>query len=600
MALQARSIVVGWLAGRPGWQKILLVIGLVLATIKGTWWCIRNPKYSVPPFLGLLAFCHWFDLGFQPALLIGLVFLIGSSLAITVGWLGLLLRHSEIDTWRQLFRGLPRLIDVYRGWPLVMRKLGLVAKNSDGETPPIVHPRISARGGIFGTIDTSSIAQEAGRVIGHAEDMAAAFRADRVIVKRETSYLAEVRIEWGRHLRQMYGLHDIPWIDGEQEWPYQIPFGITEDGLPAVIKAHTSLIIGGESDSGKTRTVWAILAGYLRMGVPIRVRVIDPSGVEFVQMKKFMNDPGSICHDYVAGMDSKKLDAFFDRAQQAMETRAAAQGADEVLIHMPTAEHPLDIMILDEAIPVSGSWGKSPKDHILAKYGFLGRKYGFMAILLTQAAQTDVLTRLRDFYPQRLAFRFANRHLTEAVLTEGAEGRGARCSYLDPLHDRGVGYMPTAGGYVGFRAARVLDSEIPLIAAGKIPDAPADMTVRDNQPHIVYRLFGANDEYLYAGITCLYLGTPEHQIAAYSEHELAKRAAMNRANQHRKEQPWGHEIVDVDVDVVRDIYPTKKKARQAETLAIRTEHPRHNKQHNSGGGLNAYMRRLGRRERTDA
>lgn len=84
--------------------------------------------------------------------------------------------------------------------------------------------------------------------------------------------------------------------------------------------------------------------------------------------------------------------------------------------------------------------------------------------------------------------------------------------------------------------------------------------------HILYGLVNSTQDIIYVGITGIHRGTDPKMLSAFTEDQLARRAAKNRMKEHREEQPWAAEIADVDV---LGIYPDREKVLEAETDMIR-------------------------------
>lgn len=74
---------------------------------------------------------------------------------------------------------------------------------------------------------------------------------------------------------------------------------------------------------------------------------------------------------------------------------------------------------------------------------------------------------------------------------------------------------------------------------------------RANREHTLYRLFDADENLLYVGVSCM----PGHRL-----------------NTHRKERRWWDQVARLDFVV----FPDRQQALEAERRAITTEHPRHN------------------------
>jgi hypothetical protein len=569
MSLQPVSVLTGWLMGRPGTQRVVLAGMIFFGLFKIIWWSFRNPKYSIPVVLGVLSAIQWGSLltGFWVTL-IGF----GGSLWL---WGRNMIEYSEIDTWNELRHGLPRLWRVHRQWPVIAAKMQSPSLTTGGEVPAIGQLRLSTSG-VIATVDTSSVAKHVSVLKKHEFNIATGFKADRVLFRSERNWLSTVRIDWGAHLRREYTLHDIPASSNDEVWPFMLPFGITESGKAAEILANEPILLGGVTGSGKSGTAWAILAAYIRLGVPLEVDVIDWSGTEFGFLKQFVGQ--GIVKSYVGGPETPKeaIDATMKRFLKGMTTRLKAMERDELRLHVPTAKEPLRLLLVDEGLPISDGMRKQGMDHPLILIASQGRKANYIPLLNTQAAQKDVLGVFRDLTATRLSLRTTSRFMTEVVLGEGCEGDGAKCSYLDAEHDKGVGYMPARGGFQGFRAAKVSDADIRSLALGEWPDRAVEPVDDAAKPRIVYTLWNSTGENLYVGQTRLDRGTPVHELDRYTEDQLAQRAAANRMAEHVAEQPWGGQVLRV---TVRGIHQNLAAGLDAEELLIRTERPLHNKIH---------------------
>lgn len=583
--LDARSALMGWLAAKPGWQKLVFFLAISWGLLQFVWWCCRNPKYSLPVIFAIFA-------GFKfSSLNLALFVLVASSVGITFLWLAKLLRHSEIDTWRELIVGVPRILRVVNRWDEVCDKVGLSRRNDVGG-PALYNLRLSTSG-VIATVDTGVIGQHPSILKKHELNMSASYRADRVLFRRDTNWSSTMRIDWGAHLRRIYHLGDIPESSNDTVWPYRIPFGVAEDGKAAEVVANEPILLGGVTGSGKSHTAWSILAGYIKLGVPIKVDVVDWSGSEFGALKALAGT--GIVGSYVGGACSLKencehykspgctlgdIDAMLKKFLGAAQRRTEAMLKEGIRVHVPSEKEPLRLLLVDEGLPLAESLRKQGSGHPLVLIASQGRKANYIVLFNTQAGQKDVLGLFRELTSTRISMKTMSRVNTEVVLGEGCEGDGARCSDLDQEHDKGVGYMTHKGSYQGFRSAKVSDADVTILATGRLPDVEVSERSVDLYPHIVYRLYDITHRLLYVGITHIYRGTPEAEWDQRSEAELARTAAANRAREHIAHQPWGYEITDHSIDIDRDVYDNKRDALDAEELAIRTESPPYNKIHN--------------------
>lgn len=553
MQIQPLSVLAGALINDSKFAQRVLVGGaLVFAFVRALWWGLKHPVHTLPFIIFLAATVHFWSWK------AGLVWFF-IAVAVAVWWrLFQLLRYSEIDSWAKLFRGLPRLRYVLQAWEGCLSKLRPKLE-IEGELPLLLRPLVTHTG-IAGIVDTSVVAKDAGVLKQYERDLAAALRCDRVIFEPFGSYLAEVRVDWGRHLARTLAVGDVPAATSRGgEWPENVAFGLTESGGPAEVAANESILAGGITGSGKSSFAWAYIAGLIESGIPFRLRVCDGSGMEFVELKKVVNQ--GLVHDYVSGVDQDALEAFFKRAEKAMATRMAWCEARDIRLFVPTPEHPLDVMIVDESIPISEQLRVQGVEHPISRIAYLGRKSAQVVVMLTQAGQKDVMGKVRDLFPRRISFRTASRVLTEVVLGDGAEKEGAKCSALHEKFDRGVGVLGVAGGFAKFRTPWISDEHTRVIASGALPEAAEGSLV--DAPTTLYRRWGPGSRLLYVGIV-----VTGREAGRWGEHERSK-------------PWWGTE--EEGFETTLEYFPDRREAKAAETLAIKREKPLHNIAENQAG-----------------
>lgn len=97
--------------------------------------------------------------------------------------------------------------------------------------------------------------------------------------------------------------------------------------------------------------------------------------------------------------------------------------------------------------------------------------------------------------------------------------------------------------------------------------------------HVLYGLVNEDNALIYVGRTAIHRGTEAHLLGAYSEEELARRAARHRQVEHLRDQPWSREISG-DPEVL-GVYPSLGAVEEAEEDMIRRLGPTlYNKEHN--------------------
>lgn len=536
----------------PPW--LIFLYRLILIFCSGLLWCVRHWVVCSAVVLGLWwwLWSGWWQLGVLGVLLVPAGFWFGR--------VALLLQVSEATSVRAVLRGLRRCSHVRRLWQPTLFQLNVTARG-DGESVPPLENMLPTDTGVVATVVTGAVALNSVKLVKFEPELASGLFCDRVTVRSLTPSLASVRFEWGQHLRQVYRLGDLP--GGEPvsaDKPAKIRFGVRADGSAASIVSNLSTLIGGASGAGKSSTMWSVIAGYMET-VPVRLRIIDPSGVEFAELGRQLGK--GLVHDYVADENlpgARKLADFWEDLTEAFNRRMVAVNQSGDRWHVPTDKEPLDILIIDEILPLAAQLRKESTDHIVGRICYLGRKAGFVVIAASQAAQVDAIGRIRDLFPQRICHRTMSRYLTDAFLGEGAESDGARCSQLDAEHDQGVSYMAAEGvrGYTALRSAWVPDTETKLIAQRQRPTSEANIGLR-NKPTAMYQMRNADSEIIYIGIA-------------------EANRIEDRWSEHARTKKWWREVHGTPSVVAT--FPDRDTAETAEALAIKKHRPRYNVQHN--------------------
>lgn len=535
----------------PQW---VIVTGRLLAVCFAT--IIWSIKHFIVVGTVLMIGLGWYQFGYW------WTGLLAASVVPAAYWavrLTVILRKSECATIPQVLTGMRRAAKLEKAWQATMYQLKHNSRKDPDAVPPLVN-MLPTPTGVKASVITGAIALDANKLVKEETALASGLFCDRVIVRALTPSVASIRFDWGQHLREIYRFADLPLAPSRtQGQPAKIRFGINADGSAATLVSNLSTLIGGNAGSGKSSTAWSIIAGYQEQ-VPVRLRVVDPSGIEFAELGKEIGN--GLVHDYISDPKlpgARQFDDFWDDLAAAFDRRMHAVIESGRRWHEPTDVEPLDILLIDELLPIAGQLKKESTDHIVGRIAYLGRKAGFVVIALTQASQVDVIGRIRDLFPQRISHRTPNRYMTDAVLGDGAESDGARASQLDLTHDKGVAYMAAEGirGYMGLRSAWIPDSDTKNIASGRPPALPQISTI-DAKPTALYAFRDKQDELLYVGIA-----EASRVDARWAEHARSK--------------PWWCDVANKQVI---DVFPDRDTAETAEALTIRKHRPLHNKQHN--------------------
>lgn len=191
----------------------------------------------------------------------------------------------------------------------------------------------------------------------------------------------------------------------------------------AILNLNRSVLIGGESGSGKSNMVWKILKGLNDFKIPYRLHVIDPAGG--VELQDLEDSPYLV--NYVDR--ANKADKLIARMRDDMDARLAYMKQNRTRKHAPTIEHPLIVLIIDELLLLSTQLKQgvsSPLGELLA----VGRKAGFIVIACTQIGQVDTIGRIRDLFPQRICFAVRTSDMADAILGTFATRDGAEAHLL--------------------------------------------------------------------------------------------------------------------------------------------------------------------------
>jgi len=466
----------------------------------------------------------------------------------------LALRGSEASSVRSVVHGLWRIRAVKGMWQPVMYQLKVTSRVDSEAVAPLVNVK-PTDSGLTGDIITGAVALSAVKLVKLEQEFASGFFCDRVTIRPMSPSMAHVRFDWGQHLRSTFRLHELPAVKQPEGKPAVLRFGVRADGKAATLVSNISTLVGGVSGAGKSSTMWSIIAGY-QEAVPIRLRILDPSGVEFSNAKQYKGK--GLITDYLSDTSDDALEAFWGRLERAFDARMASVERSGARWHKPTEAEPLDVLVIDELLPLVQALKKEGTNHIVGRILYLGRKAGFVVVAASQIGQKETIGPIRDLFPQRLCHRTGNRYMTEAFLGDGAEADGAGCSTLDVERDQGVLYLSVDGvsGYTAARSAWVSDSDTSQLAQGMRP--VQKVTELKTKPTSVYAFHNQVGELLYVGIA-------------------EQSRLQNRWDEHKRSKQWWGEVHQ---KTEMYTYPDREMAETAEALMIKKQRPKYNKQHN--------------------
>jgi hypothetical protein len=259
--------------------------------------------------------------------------------------------------------------------------------------------------------------------------------------------------------------------------------GLTDGGgvfaVPILNGKGESVLVpifaGGVSGSGKSGLAWALLAGFIEAGVPLRVRVVDAGGgTEFAALRHAFENNLHTDTFRVAAYTSKPKDAekVVADAVSAMNARLYTMGERGMRAHKPTVDEPYDLVLVDELLRVKPLLKKG-HDGPMGDLMTQGRKASHSLLGLGQVGHAATLGELREVFPTRVVLRTRTREQTQTIV--GASD----LADLMPAHRIPKGMAGQAyaldednGDEVTrFRVMRITDEATELIARGVLPGA---------------------------------------------------------------------------------------------------------------------------------
>jgi hypothetical protein len=356
-----------------------------------------------------------------------------------------------------------------------------------------------------------------------------------------------------------------------------VPYGISDGGetigLSVVKKTgevdFTPVLIGGATGAGKSSAVWAILAGFIVQGIPVRLWVIDPAGgVEMAALGEVYSDRLGTdlfrVQRYISDPDNAP--AMLKEFKGEMDKRLESMRVKRVREHTPTVDEPMHILICDELLQMGDTLLKGGVHSPFGKVMSAGRKAGFSTICLTQMGHASVVGNLRELFKRRICFATETREQTETIIGSGGKAD------LAPAHNisektPGVGYAFADGtrGLVKFRAAYFNDGHAQQIAMGEVPTGMGhlvDAPEPEDVPRAVYWHYSYPDPET-GGRKCWYIGSANDPGERFKQHEKDRKSRRwwNKTDHSARRIEW---------------YPTQAEGFAAEWAAIERDQPLYN------------------------
>lgn len=351
-----------------------------------------------------------------------------------------------------LLRGSRHAAQLRNGWPKAVSAANLTmdGRGNKIRTPQLSHIEIAAQDGseITALVDMATVGRTVKDLSARIEQVTASLHAYQIKVERIDPAHARITILFKRPKKPpRYDplSNALNALDLEQ---YPINLDPTGDAALLLTK---SILIGGESESGKSNLVWYILNQINAAQVPYRLWVIDPAGG--VELADLEDSP--LTRSYVDRIS--QIANLVDGFRSSMDTRLSSMKEKRVKRHTPSPQEPLEILIIDEILlarsQLKGGDAASPLGEILAS----GRKALHIVIACSQLGQKDVIGQIRDLFPQRVCLRTRTQEMTDAVLGTNATTDGANCHRIT---GKGEGYVFTdqSGVFEKFHAPLVTET----------------------------------------------------------------------------------------------------------------------------------------------
>ena len=534
-----------WGSGTPLSQLFAFPKSWYIAGTMGRGLFRRHPRWT----LGAFAYvCCWWFTGSWVGGLVLLVALGCLGLTAWVWWRG---RNGVPASLADLRVEDKRRRDIKRQWPLACDSAGLTSKQAFGGGAPSFHRRkLTANpddGSFVAAVDPTTTGIVADDLAKHANRLAKVIGCRDVLVRELDSGKTQLTFYWTDALGRHVSLADVPFAPEGM-----VSYGVRSDGkTAATIDPRLPVLFTGLMGRGKSSTSWAALADMLRQGMHVRLYLSD---VKITELARFRDRVGIAAGtlDVRAYENSiKGADAMFQRVHGAFLKRAEIMAQQGIRKLQASEENPAVIVWVDEVLPLQEVL-KAGAGSSLAQIASQGRAAHYAPWVSAQVGHVDALGRLKSLMAQRVVFGTDSWQATDAAFGFGATARGVDCHKgLKP----GRGWSVNEHGeLLPFKAAFVRDDEADLIAQGIVPDGMA--LPLQGERTALYRHFDSTGVLLYVGISNDY---------------------MRRSDAHEYDKEWWKQIASSKVEW----WANRTLALEAERLAIETEHPAHNEQHNS-------------------
>jgi hypothetical protein len=241
--------------------------------------------------------------------------------------------------------------------------------------------------------------------------------------------------------------------------PYSLPIALTEDGHTWKYPMKNGMILG-TNGSGKGSALHGIIAQlvpFVEQGI-VELYGIDTKTAElssFYKEASFFKETV----DETAEAQEVIADLLEKMNRRQKNRKIDVDNADLGRKLTASKENPMTVLLIDEALDLLldlQSMGKEGKatinklNQIMAK----GRAPGFFVILATQAADTELLGRMKNNLNNKLILRFDNPYFNKYFLGEDAVNNGCDPNQIPEANEdnhyatAGIGYVMGDSGSV--------------------------------------------------------------------------------------------------------------------------------------------------------
>jgi hypothetical protein len=374
---------------------------------------------------------------------------------------------------------------------------------------------------------------------------------------------------------------------------HHLTYGIRADGSPAMINYLQSVLIGGLTRRGKSVVGKVFVACLQWLGVPTVLYIADlKDGIELPEFSKVGRLGTSSVRVGGYATTVKEAQAMIKLVHDEMVRRAEVMGLPEnrgkpiSRQWLPTEEHPLLVVWLDETIPMKGLL---KVDEPVGKIAYVGSGRAVVLWCNSQLGEKAILGEVRDLIPQRVCFAVQTYQQADMILGDGAHLAGGLPHKLGSVQGVGYSWLDGDETYAKFRAANVTPAEAAGIARGELPEGLGAAKQPDPRVrHWLYRRFDDSAEWVDKyGDRPTYIGIHSGRkgpAVRFRQHELAKGRPEVQFCElcGRTHHTWNEHGTRTELVEIKG---TRKDLEREEELAIKTELPVFNIVHNRGSTL---------------